>query len=102
MMNTYFSKTNSMVVYIDGACTGNPGPSAGAAVFFRPNTADANVDLGTIEFENLKYMCYSSIHIGWSTNNMAEYTGLVMALLICALNKIEHVCIRTDSNLMTM
>ena len=31
---------------------------------------------------------------------MAEYTGLVMALIFCSLNKVEHLEIRTDSELM--
>lgn len=35
-----------------------------------------------------------------STNNVAEYTGMLLALLICALNKKRHIVIRTDSDLM--
>ena len=33
-MKSKFAAHNSVVVYIDGACTGNPGPSAAAACFF--------------------------------------------------------------------
>jgi len=40
------------------------------------------------EEEKLEYICSSSISIGTSTNNMAEYTGLLLALTIGALNKI--------------
>jgi len=31
---------------------------------------------------------------------MAEYSGLILALIICSLNNIENICIRTDSELM--
>ena len=31
---------------------------------------------------------------------MAEYTGLVMALILTSLNKVQHIEIRTDSDLM--
>ena len=36
-MKKKFAKFNSAVVYIDGACTGNPGPAASGACFFGQN-----------------------------------------------------------------
>lgn len=50
--------------------------------------------------EELKFICTSQINIGFSTNNMAEYTGVILALLICALNRVEHIQIRADSELL--
>ena len=33
-MKKKFKNFNSVVVYVDGACTGNPGPAASSACFF--------------------------------------------------------------------
>ena len=33
-MRKEFSKHNFVVVYVDGACTNNPGPAAGGACFY--------------------------------------------------------------------
>ncbi len=35
-----------------------------------------------------------------TTNNIAEYTGVIMALLIGVVNNLDHIEIRTDSELM--
>lgn len=58
-MKEEFSKSKSVVVYIDGACTGNPGPAAGAAIFFRPsqNADIVGADLGTMQTKDLKFIC---------------------------------------------
>ena len=122
------------MIFIDGACTGNPGMGAGAACFFDIKNSslvrddDVNDDdyLGNFEdsssssdenddndegdnpHENLNndisdmkldYICSSSINMGYTTNNMAEYTGLLLALMICSINKVDHISIRTDSEL---
>lgn len=50
--------------------------------------------------ENLEFICSSSIFLGKSTQNMAEYTGLIMGLLLCSMNDIKRVSIRSQSDLM--
>ena len=51
-------------IYTDGGSRGNPGPAAYAYVIKRPGVAD-------IEEKG---------YLGQTTNNIAEYTGLVKAL----------------------
>ena len=36
-MKKKFEGYNSLVIFIDGACTGNPGPAAASACFFGRN-----------------------------------------------------------------
>ena len=50
--------------------------------------------------QELSYLCSASINIGYSTNNIAEYVGVIMALTLSALNEVKHVQVRTDSDLM--
>jgi ribonuclease HI len=51
-------------IYTDGGARGNPGPAAYAYVIKRPDEAD------------IEEKCF----LGRTTNNIAEYTGLVKAL----------------------
>ena len=51
--------------------------------------------------ENLEYICNTSIFLGQrNTRTMAEYTSLIMGLLLCSMNNIKSVSIRTHSELM--
>ncbi|KAA0550166.1 reverse transcriptase-like protein [Bacillus sp. BGMRC 2118] len=69
-------------VYIDGASSGNPGPS-GAGIFIKGN--------GIVE----QY----SIPLGTMSNHEAEYYSLIKALEICVEKKLSIVSFRTDSQL---
>ncbi len=57
--------SSSIVVYTDGACSGNPGPS-GLGVY--------------LEFRGVKR--YISEYLGEGTNNSAELTALLRALQV--------------------
>ncbi|MBM6619319.1 reverse transcriptase-like protein [Bacillus suaedaesalsae] len=69
-------------VYIDGASSGNPGPS-GAGIFIKGN--------GIVE--------QHSIPLGTMSNHEAEYYSLIKALEICIEKKLSIVSFRTDSQL---
>ena len=90
MLKKFASATN-VVVYTDGACTDNPGPTGSGACFFSKSLEETN------DQERLKYICHSQLHLGHSTNNMGEYTAVILGLVICVLSHIEHIEIRTDS-----
>ena len=70
-------------IYIDGASSGNPG-EAGAGI--------------VIKDEKNKIMA-ESIYIGHMTNNMAEYTALLLALQKAEALSVDDVYIYTDSQL---
>jgi ribonuclease HI len=74
-----------MVVYVDGASRGNPGPAAiGVA----------------IEDENGASQLRISSYIGETTNNQAEYRALIAGLKEAARLKADHIDVRTDSELL--
>ena len=56
--------SDAWTIYTDGGSRGNPGPAAYAYVIKRPGQLD------------IEEKCY----LGKTTNNIAEYTGLVKAL----------------------
>ncbi|MFC7176094.1 ribonuclease HI [Halosegnis marinus] len=70
-------------VYFDGACRGNPGPSA---VGYAVVTGDGIVAEG-------------GERIGRATNNRAEYEALVRALEVAADHGFDEVHVRGDSQL---
>jgi ribonuclease HI len=72
-------------IYIDGASQGNPGP-AGAGIIL---TRDGEV---------IKNM---SVHLGIQTNNVAEYTALVLGLQEALILRADIVRIYTDSQLVS-
>ncbi len=75
----------SLTAYIDGACRGNPGPAACAAVIL----CDGQTVLEAGEF------------LGESTNNRAEYRGLLLALSRAAeFPGCHRLTVMTDSQLM--
>ena len=71
--------------YIDGAARGNPGP-AGAGVFVEPER-----DRPALEFYE---------PLGASTNNVAEYRALLLALERAEEAGADDVDIRSDSRLL--
>ncbi len=71
------------IVNIDGASRGNPGPSSCAAV--------VRVD-GSPE----KHL---GIYLGTTTNNVAEYSGLILGITEALDAGADELLVRSDSNL---
>lgn len=77
--------TQEVVVHVDGAARGNPGPAGAGAVL-----TDANGKLvGEV-----------SVYLGECTNNVAEYRALEVALEKAQQIGARAVRVRTDSTLM--
>ena len=74
-----------VVIHIDGACRGNPGP------------ASVGVSIADATGKTLKEFCR---YIGETTNNVAEYTALEEALRLAASLGATRVCVRSDSQLL--
>lgn len=53
------------IIYTDGGARGNPGPAAAAFVVFDPNGQQIH---------------HAGFYLGNTTNNVAEYTGVIKAL----------------------
>ena len=73
-------------IYADGGSRGNPGPSGSGSVIKANN-------------ENGEILANLSKFVGITTNNVAEYTGLIMGLTKAAEMGIEAVEVRMDSEL---
>ena len=74
-----------MIIYVDGASSGNPGHSGIGVVLCDEN--------GHILKKYYKY-------IGETTNNIAEYMALVFALQESLFNNVRNVTIYSDSELL--
>lgn len=72
-----------VTIYVDGGSRGNPGPAGAGAV----------ISSGS------KEICSISQFIGIATNNIAEYTGLVLALEKALELGLTHVQVYMDSEL---
>ena len=73
-----------LLIYTDGAARGNPGP-AGAGAILRDS--DGNVLAEVAE------------PLGWATNNVAEWTAVLLALEEARRLGATHVDLRMDSQL---
>ena len=71
-------------LYFDGASRGNPGPASFGGVIYDQNKREI--------------LTYNKA-IGVYTNNVAEYMGVYMGILICIENGIKKVDIYGDSKL---
>ena len=71
-------------LFSDGGARGNPGPAAGAAVLINP--------AGNVRETRGKYL-------GTSTNNTAEYQGLILGLEMALVAGVTHLHVYTDSQL---
>src|SRR5438128_1952915 len=80
--NVLMSET--WTIFTDGGSRGNPGPAAYAYVIKRPGQPD---------IEEMAYL-------GQSTNNLAEYTGLVKALEHAKELGGKRLLVNSDSELM--
>ena len=74
----------SLELFIDGASSGNPGPSGIGAVILSKGLVVKEV----------------SRFIGRATNNIAEYTALIAALTVCLDMRADQVTVNTDSQLL--
>lgn len=75
---------NWWTVFSDGGARGNPGPAAGAAVLTDP--------AGIVRESRGKYL-------GETTNNIAEYNGLILGLEMALAAGATHVHAYMDSQL---
>lgn len=79
-------KKEEIIIYCDGGSRGNPGPAASAFVV---------VDDGKVKYKESKYL-------GIETNNVAEYTAVLLAIEWLAKQlkiKKEEITINLDSQL---
>ncbi len=74
-----------LLLYVDGACSGNPGPCGSAAILKDPD--------GTTVLERARAF-------GPATNNVAEYQAVILGLELAAELKPRRLTIRSDSELM--
>ena len=71
-------------IFTDGGCSGNPGEAA----------------IGVVIKDGDKTVKTLSRAIGQGTNNIAEYTALIVALQEALILKADEVSVKTDSELM--
>ena len=71
-------------LFADGGSRGNPGPAASAAVLLSPH-GDLLEEIGA--------------YLGVATNNVAEWTALVLGLEAAAKRGIRRLAVRLDSEL---
>jgi len=71
-------------LFADGGSRGNPGPAASAAVLFDPS-GELLEEIGA--------------YLGVATNNVAEWTALVLGLEAAAKRGIRRLAVRLDSEL---
>ncbi len=74
-----------LVVHVDGGARGNPGPAAAAAVL-------SDADSGQVVDEATEFL-------GHTTNNVAEYRGLLLGLARAAALGADAVEVVNDSEL---
>lgn len=79
------SRSSSAVAFIDGGSRGNPGP-AGCGVILQDPTGETLVA--------------TARYLGEATNNVAEYSGLILALEKALEMEIGQLEIRSDSKLL--
>ena len=78
------SAKTRLIINVDGASSGNPGPS-GAGVIIRDAGGETLAAFGKF--------------LGKKTNNQAEYTAVILALKRAALFSASHVRVLSDSEL---
>jgi len=71
-------------LFADGGSRGNPGPAASAAVLLDPS-GELLEEIGA--------------YLGVATNNVAEWTALILGLEAAAKRGIRHLAVRLDSEL---
>lgn len=74
---------NTYTLMFDGGSRGNPGPSGA----------------GYVLYDDEKEIAYGYHYIGVATNNIAEYTGLILGLRAAISRGIERLVVKGDSQL---
>lgn len=82
---TQLDKWNKAIGYCDGAARGNPGPAGAGAVLTNLESGEV-VSLG--------------LFLGDTTNNVAEYQGLILLLEAAASRGVQDLEVRSDSELL--
>jgi probable phosphoglycerate mutase len=82
--NLVENELNEIIAYVDGGARGNPGPSGCGAII---KDSSGNTIKTISEF------------LGYGTNNVAEYTGVIKVLEYLMKNKPTTLTLYTDSNL---
>lgn len=77
-------KATRMIIWVDGASRGNPGPAAIGAV---------------IKDEESRPIARISQHIGTTTNNQAEYRAIIAALEKAIELGAKYIQVNSDSEL---
>ena len=77
-------------LYFDGCSKGNPGPAGAGAVLYINNDGD---DIGQEVWAKAAFVGKKE------TNNVAEYTGLVIGLAEANNQGIQHLVVKGDSKL---
>jgi len=77
--------STSVVLYTDGACRGNPGPSSAGWV---------------IEAPHGEVLTQAGVFLGTGTNNEAEYSAAILGLEDAFQRGAKTVVLRADSELM--
>lgn len=72
------------ILHTDGGARGNPGPAASAAVLYD---------------STYKQIDSKGEYIGETTNNQAEYQGLIIGLKLAKNNHVKSLIVRMDSEL---
>ena len=103
-----FSQYQQIICYTDGACSSNPGLGGSGAVFTGKNKIyqdDSDLDFETeSEVQNFEiinddeeFLFGISLHLGMTSNNYAEYMGLITGQLFCGLFGVINPTFKTDS-----
>ncbi len=71
-------------IFTDGGCSGNPGPAS----------------IGVVIKQDGKLIKEIARPIGNATNNIAEYTAMIVALQEALILKADEISVKTDSELM--
>ena len=83
MNNSPVKKGDKLVIYVDGASRGNPGPAASAFLL--------------VHNDNIIHD--ECVFIGTATNNTAEYQAIINALKVAGKFSRGRILVYSDSNL---
>lgn len=105
-MAQLFDKYDEVVCYTDGSCLENPGLGGAAAVFMGLNRQAQSNEVGPFTSSQEivprvqeEFLFGVTLHLGQTSNNYAEYTGLLLGQLFAALFRQSTVCLHSDSQL---
>lgn len=83
IVDVFEDNEHNYVLMFDGGCRGNPGPSGAGYVIYNGN----------------EEIAYGYKYIGVTTNNVAEYTALILGLKTAVEMGINNIIVKGDSKL---